>query len=52
MQTVPLSEAMGVEMSGIDPSAPLSADAVTELRELYDLHHMVLVRGHQMNRKQ
>jgi alpha-ketoglutarate-dependent taurine dioxygenase len=52
MQTATLSDVMGVEVRGLDPSVPLGEQEVAELRDLYARHHMVLVRGYALTRDQ
>jgi alpha-ketoglutarate-dependent taurine dioxygenase len=50
MQTTTLSDVMGVEVRGVDPSGPLSESEVAELRALFAHHHMVLERGSELTR--
>jgi taurine dioxygenase len=45
MRAVPVSEALGVELSDFDIKRPCGAAEQSELRELLCEHHLLLVRG-------
>jgi alpha-ketoglutarate-dependent taurine dioxygenase len=45
MRAVPVSDALGVELTGFDISQPCSPDEQAELRALFCEHHLLLVRG-------
>src|SRR5688572_503169 len=41
----PLSDALGVEISGLDLTRPLEQDTAVQLRALLDAHQLLLFRG-------
>jgi taurine dioxygenase len=45
MRVVPLSDALGVELSEFDIARPCGSAERTELRELFCRHHLLVVRG-------
>ncbi len=49
MELVPLSAALGVEVGGVDPAGDLDDATVAELRAAYDRHHLLLVRGREVD---
>jgi taurine dioxygenase len=52
MTAKPLCVALGVEISGIDLAAPLGDAEARWLREQYDSHHLLLLRGHSVTAEQ
>lgn len=48
-QTRPVSGAMGVEISGVDLTRPLSDTQAIELRQLMDAHQLLLFRGQNLD---
>jgi taurine dioxygenase len=48
MQTVPLSDALGVELRDFDVKQPCSPGEQATLRRLFCEHHLLLVRGQQV----
>ena len=44
-ETRPLSPALGVEVRGLDPRAPMAPDHAGALRDLLRRHHLLLIRG-------
>ena len=49
LQTRPLSPALGVEVLDLDLSRPFDARVADELRALYRAHHLILLRGQQID---
>ncbi len=45
IRTRPLSEALGVEVSGVDPAGPIDDVTIGELRRLWLAHNILLFRG-------
>ena len=45
LETRPLSHALGVEITGIDITHPLTEDDVDAIRALWQRHHILLFRG-------
>ncbi len=52
MQTEPLSNGIGVIVSGIDVARGLNSDTITELRHLWLQHLVVFIRDQQLTPKQ
>lgn len=50
-QTRPVSEAMGVEILGVDLTKPLNETQMSELRRLIDAHQLLLFRGQALDEK-
>src|SRR5262245_7327806 len=48
MRVVPVSDALGVQLSDFDIARPCSPAEQSELRELFCRHHLLLVRGQQL----
>ena len=49
MKLKPLSPALGVEIEGLDLARPLEAATVAALREAWVAHHLLLLRGQQID---
>jgi alpha-ketoglutarate-dependent taurine dioxygenase len=45
----PLSDALGVELSGVDFTHPFDPPLIDELRALFERHHLLLVRGQDLS---
>lgn len=48
-QTRPLSPALGVEITGVDLSQPLTPEVAQSLLDLYRHHHLLLLRDQQLD---
>jgi len=49
VQITSLSPALGVEVTGVDVTGPLGDDDVASLRAAFDEHHLILVRGQDLD---
>lgn len=49
MKATPITPTIGVELHDVDLTRKLSPDVVAELRQLFEQHHLVLVRGQDLS---
>lgn len=49
MRVTPLSDALGVEVHGVELSQPIDHDTAVTLRRLFDEHHLLLFRAQEIS---
>jgi taurine dioxygenase len=52
MEFRPIAKTFGVEVIGLDPREPLSSEQLATLNKALDEHHLLLVRGYELNSEQ
>jgi len=52
LATTPLSDALGVEITGLDLAAPIDETTADDLRAAFAEHHLLLLRGQQVDEAQ